>query len=140
MKVVLCLILALGYLAYTKAMPTESNQNEEDKNGVTFDIDPSTLLSCLEAIDSDLALKIVPNIFGTGNSTNPEFNETAKIIKDLDHLIEKNQEISIKVDQRVFISFLGATDPQFALKILPKILGKTKSDDPNAEKKIFRLY
>ena len=173
MKAALCLIVALGYLAYAYAMPAKTTQKEE-KNDVTFDIDPNMFLSFLEATDPNLALKVLPKILGITNMQNirkqvqdlhnnlnskEDDMQTNAIIKDLDTLIEKNQEISVKVDRSLFLHFLEATDPQLALKALPKILGKSDihlmrrhvanlfddhqmfGDQAEADKKkIFRLY
>ena len=56
MKAVLCLIVALGYLAYTAfAMPT----NNDKEDGVSLDIDPILLIQFLGATEPRLALKVL---------------------------------------------------------------------------------
>ena len=159
MKAALCLIVALGYLAYTAyAMPT-TNSLKEDEDGISLDIDPNLFITFLEATDPNMALKILTKILGVSNIQNIQkqvqgFSEgskhSQKLIKDLD-------PISIKVDRNLFLSFLEATDPQLALKALPKILGKSNihlmrrhifnehemfntHHNEHPKEKIFRLY
>ena len=140
MKAVLCLIVALGYLAYTAfAMPT--NNDKEDDIGL--DIDPILLIQFLGATEPRLALKVLEKMLEISHVQNPSG--------------QSSKGISLKVDRNLFLAFLEATNPQLALKALPKILGKNNihlmrrdlfnehemfnsHHDEHSKEKIFRLY